>query len=424
MFQGFFFRLRDLGVPVRPTDFLRLQQALAAGLVLSLHDFYCVARALLVKSERFFDLYDQIFANFFEGKEIDQEFLDRITRDIEDVLSEWLSNPENAPFLSDEEREALGNMDPDEVMEYFRKRLKDQTERHDGGDRWIGTGGRSPVGHGGFHPGGMRVGGGPGNRSAIKVAMDRRYIDYSDSAMLTPERIGEALDRLRNMVPHGPMDHLDIDKTIRETVRQGGEIELVFDRRLVDKLKVIILLDNGGWSMTPYVRLTKSLFNHAKSQVRDVRFFFFHNCIYDVLYEDTTRYKKPVKTLDLIRRSDSNTRVVIVGDASMSPFELTHSRGAIDYGTPQSTSGIAWIRRVKEGFSHTVWINPIPESDWDFAYGSFTLDQIRETVPMFELSVRGLEEAVEELMSKYPRPLPPWDRSSLDRGGFGGRAVP
>ena len=154
MFQGFFFRLRDLGVPVRPTDFLRLQQALALGLVLSLHDFYCVARALLVKSERFFDLYDQIFANFFEGREIDQEFLDQITRDIEDVLSEWLSDPANLPFLSDEEREKLRNMDPDEVMEYFRERLKDQTERHEGGDRWIGTGGRSPVGHSGFHPGG------------------------------------------------------------------------------------------------------------------------------------------------------------------------------------------------------------------------------------------------------------------------------
>ncbi len=405
MFKAFFYLLRDYGVPVRPTDFLRLQKALGEGLVTNLMDLYVVARSLLVKTEKYFDIYDQIFAHHFQGKAIDESVLQALSSDIEDLLAKWLADPQNAPFLSEEEKAALRGMDPDEVMEYFRKRLQDQTERHDGGDRWIGTGGRSPVGHGGFHPDGMRVGGSPGNRSAIKVAMDRRYIDYAEGQMLTAQNIGEALDRLRRMTPAGPRDQLDIDASIHETVRQGGEIELVFERREIDKLKLFIFLDNGGWSMTPYVRLTRTLFNYARGQFKDVRFFYFHNCVYDVVYEDPMRYEKPVKVEDLFRR-DPDTRVIIVGDASMSPYELTHPRGAIDYATPQSNSGLAWLRRIKENFCHTVWINPIAEDEWNVSYGTFTLNMIREQIPMFEMSVRGLEGAVKELTSRYPKPLP------------------
>ncbi|MBZ0271003.1 hypothetical protein K8I61_03135 [bacterium] len=407
MFQPFFYMLREHGVPVRPTDFLRLQKALAAGLVTDLAEFYTVARSLLVKSERFFDRYDVIFANYFEGREIPEGVIETLAADLEKMLAEWLADPKIRPDLTEEERAKLAAMTPDEVMEYFRERLKDQTKRHDGGDRWIGTGGRSPVGHGGVHPGGMRVGGGPGNRSAIKVAMDRRYIDYSDSAMLTPDKIGAALDRLRHLVPHGPRDELNIEASIRETVRQGGEIDLVFDRRLVDKLKIFIFLDNGGWSMTPYVHLTRSLFTYARSQFKSVRFFYFHNCIYDLVFEDPTRYEKPVSTAELLRRSDPDTRVVIVGDASMAPYELTHPRGAIEYDAPQSASGLQWVRRVKETFAHAVWINPIPKREWDFTYGNWTVDAIRRQVPMYELTIRGLEDAVDELKSKYPKSLPP-----------------
>ncbi len=414
MFLSFFIGLREYGIPVRPTDFLRLQKALVEGLVESLEDFYVVARTVLVKSERFFDLYDRIFAHHFKGMELNVESVDALAADIEEMLSSWLADPRNAPFLTEEERAALANMDPDEVMKYFQERLRDQTKRHDGGNRWIGTGGRSPVGHGGVHPDGMRVGGSPGNRSAIKVAMDRRFIDYSDAGILTPEKIGEALDRLRNMSPHGPKDALNIKKTIYETVRNGGEIEMIFDRRLVDKLKVVIFLDNGGWSMTPYVRLTKSLFTYSKSQFKDVRYFYFHNSLYDVVWEDAARYEKPVKLPDLFK-GEPETRVIIVGDASMSPYELTHPRGAIDYGTMQTTTSLTWIRRIKETFAHTVWINPIPKDEWDFTYGSFTVGLIREQIPMFELTLRGLEDAVTELMNKYPRPLPAPERGMETR---------
>ncbi len=416
MFQEFFYKLRHYGIPVRPTDFIRLQGALIEGLVFNLHDFYVVARSILIKSEKLFDRYDRVFAHHFEGMEISDDLADELSGDIEEMLAKWLQDPMNFAGLSDEEREALKNMDPDELMNYFQDRLKDQTERHDGGNRWIGTGGRSPVGHGGFHPGGMRVGGSPGSRSAVKVAMDRRYIDYSDGGMLTPEKIGEALDKLRHMKPRGPKDNLNIEKTIFETVRQGGEIDLVFDRRLVDKLKVIILLDNGGWSMTPYVPLTKSLFTLAKSQFKDVRFLYFHNCIYDVVWEDPRRYQKPVKMKDILRR-EPETRVIIVGDASMSPFELNHQRGGIDYGSLQTTSGLTWLRRIKQTFTHTVWINPMPLSEWDFSYGSFTVGLVREQIPMFEMSIRGLEEAVVELMSKYPRPPAPEPESPPRRSG-------
>ncbi len=406
MFQDFFYKLRDFGIPVRPTDFIRLQGALAEGLILNLQDFYVVARSVLIKSEKHFDKYDRIFAHHFQGADLDEAFADELGMDIEEMLAKWLQDPQNFPGLTDEEREALKKMDPDELMKYFQDRLKDQTKRHDGGNRWIGTGGRSPVGHGGFFPGGMRVGGSPGSRSAVKVAMDRRYIDYSDGGMLTPEKIGEALEKLKHMKRRGPKDQLNIDKTIRETVRQGGEIELVFDRRLVDKLKIMLFLDNGGWSMTPYVPMTRSLFTLARSQFKDVRFFYFHNCIYDVVWEDPMRYHKPVKMADILRR-EPETRVIIVGDASMSPFELNHTRGAIDYGSLQTTSGLSWLRRIKQTFAHTVWINPMPAEEWDYSYGSFTVGLIREQIPMYEMSIKGLEGAVEELMSKYPRPPAP-----------------
>lgn len=411
MFKRFFYLLREYGIPVRPTDFLRLQKALASGLVTNLLDLYVVARTVLIKSEKYFDVYDQLFAHHFQGKEIDAAALDALTSDIEDLLAQWLSDPKNAPFLTEEEKAKLAGMDPDEVMEYFRKRLAEQTERHDGGDRWIGTGGRSPVGHGGVHPDGMRVGGGPGNRSAIKVAMDRRFIDYAQGHTLTTQNIGEALDRLRHLTPSGPRDQLNIDESIRETVRQAGEIELIFDRRRVDKLKLFIFLDNGGWSMTPFVRLTRTLFSYTRAQFKDVRFFYFHNCVYDMVYEDPARYEKPVKLVDLFRK-DPETRVIIVGDASMSPYELTHPRGAIDYSTPQSNSGMHWLRRIKENFAHTVWINPIPEDEWGATYGAYSLTMIREQIPMFELSVPGLEAAVGELMTKYPRPLPVLERAA------------
>src|SRR4030042_6612907 len=217
MFTKFFYLLRQVGIPVSPTSFLRLQKALAMGLITSIDDFYTSARAILVKSERYFDLYDQVFAHYFEGAELKdpEEFeLSEIART---MLAEWLQNPkELAQALGVDEKE-LNNLSPEKLLKYFLDRLKEQTEEHHGGNKWIGTGGTSPVGHSGYHPGGMRVGGVSSNKSAVKVAMDRRYRDYSQDGPLTSSQMGEALKRLRHLVPAGPKDHVNIDETIYQT---------------------------------------------------------------------------------------------------------------------------------------------------------------------------------------------------------------
>ena len=396
MFEGFFYTLRAKGLSITPTSFLRLQRALNDGLIENLEDFYSIGRALMVKSERHFDKYDQIFAAYFLGKEIDDRLEEELAEEIQALLDQWLQDPKTFPFLSDEERAKLAEMSPEQLEEYIKKRLADQTERHDGGNRWIGTGGTSPVGHSGYHPQGMRVGGGPGNRSAIKVALDRRFVDYSEGGMLTPERIGDAMARLKLLRPAGPKDELDIDQTIRETVRQGGEIELVFERSLRDKLKVILMLDNGGWSMSPYVKVCRSLFTYARNQFKELRTFYFHNCIYDEIWADPQRHYKPQRVLDMIRW-DPEWRVIVVGDASMSPWEMSHPRGAIEYGARQSNSGRFYLEKLREHFAHSVWINPIAKYEWDTAIGADTIFSISQIFPMFELTVKGLEDAVNEL---------------------------
>jgi len=401
MFVDFFYRLREHGVPISPTAFLRLQKALAAGLITTLEDFYVIARAVMIKRERHFDLYDRIFANYFEGKDLDESLTKDLEEELKLLLQEWLRDPLHLTMMSAGEREKLKTMTPDEVMQYFLERLREQTERHDGGNRWIGTRGTSPVGHGGYHPGGMRIGGQGRNRSAIKVALDRRYIEYSDQTPLTAEQLGEALRTLRHLAPVGPKDKLDIDRTIYETVRQGGEIELVFDRRLRDKLSVLLFIDNGGWSMTPYVERTRALFLHARASFKKLRTFFFHNCIYDVVWEDPQRYHKPVG-LEEIMREEPDTRIIILGDAAMAPYELLHPRGAIDYTTRQHRAGRDILLDLRERFPHSIWINPVHSSRWLWAEGATTIEMIHDIFPMVDLTLDGIERAV-ELMKKSRR---------------------
>jgi len=268
MFIDFFYNLKNSGIPVSPTSFLTLQKALKLRLIDSLNDFYTASRAILVKSERYFDLFDQVFAHCFKGADMPEmeEFeLDDIARAL---LEDWLKDPKLLADALGLDEKALSKLSPEELIEYFKERLKEQTGRHDGGSKWIGTGGRSPVGHSGHHPGGMRVGGVSRNKSAIKVAMERRYKDYSLEGPLTQAMVGEALKRLRNMVPSGPKDKVNVDASIYQTMKNAGEIEIVFDRGLKDRLKVILAIDNGGWSMEPYIPVVQTVFDYAKALQR------------------------------------------------------------------------------------------------------------------------------------------------------------
>jgi len=396
MFVDFFYKLKDVGIPVSPTSFLTLHKALARGLVNSLEDFYTAARAVLIKSERYFDIYDQVFAHTFQGADMpDPEGieLDEVARM---MLEAWLQNPEGLAKILGMDESALMKLTPEELIEYFKERLKEQTEAHHGGGKWIGTGGYSPVGHSGYHPGGMRVGGVSRNRSAVKVAMDRRYKDYSLSGPLTTALMGEALKRLRNMVPFGPKDWVNIDETIYQTMKNGGEIEIVFDRSLKDRLKVILAIDNGGWSMDPYVPLVQTLFDYTRAQFKDLKTFFFHNTIYSTLWKDPARYKKP-QPIDQFARFDAETRLIIVGDASMAPYELMATDGSIHLEERSGRPSIECLRFLSNTFPHTVWLNPVSASMWDYTR---TISVIRDIFPMFELTIDGLEQAVTQLMSK------------------------
>ncbi len=397
MFTRFFYLLRETGVPVSPTSFLRLQKALSMGLITSVDDFYTAARTILVKSERYFDLYDQAFAHHFQGTELPDPEGAEVSEFARALLEQWLKDPEAVAEALGADPEELSRLTPEELIRYFLERLKEQTEAHRGGSRWIGTGGTSPVGHSGFHPGGMRVGGVSRNKSAVKVAMDRRYKDYSLGGPLTHAQIGEALKRLRNLVPVGPKDQVNIDETIYETMKNAGEIEIVFERSLKDRLKVILAIDNGGWSMDPYIEVVQTLFNHARSQFKDLKTFFFHNTIYDNLWEDPPRIRKPFKVDDLARL-DPETRFIVVGDASMAPYELMATDGSIHIEERSGKPSLERLKFIAATFRHAAWLNPVMAHEWPYTR---TIQVIREIFPMFELTIDGLEQAVTHLMRRH-----------------------
>lgn len=395
MFTSFFYLLRQVGIPASPTSFLRLQEALRQGLITSIDDFYTAARTLLVKSERYFDLYDQVFAHRFEGADLKEPEEFELNEVAKTMLEEWLKDPKGMADALGVDEESLNKMSPEELLQYFLDRLKEQTEEHHGGSKWIGTGGTSPVGHSGYHPGGMRVGGVSRNKSAVKVAMDRRYRDYSQEGPLTQAQMGEALKRLRNLVPAGPKDVVNVDETIYQTMKNAGEIEIIFDRALKDRLKVILAIDNGGWSMDPYIGIVQTMFNYARAQFKELKTFFFHNTIYDNLWEDPARYRKPQPVEDLVRR-DPETRFIIVGDASMAPYELMATDGSIHIEERTRKPSYERLQFIADTFPHSVWLNPKMAVEWPYTR---TINIIREIFPMFELTVDGLEAAVTYLMN-------------------------
>ncbi len=396
MFIDFFYKLKDAGIPVSPTSFLTLQKALSKGLISSLAGFYTSSRAILVKSERYFDLYDQVFAHHFQGTEMPDADEIEVSEMAKILLEEWLKNPESVAMAFGVDESELNKLTPGELIDYFKKRLEEQKERHTGGSKWIGTEGTSPVGHSGYHPGGMRVGGISRNKSAVKVAMDRRYKDYSHTGPLTSAMMGEALKRLRNMIPVGPKDQINIDDTIYQTMKNGGEIEIVFDKRLKDRLKVVLAVDNGGWSMDPYIPVVQALFDHAKDQFKDLRTYFFHNTIYDNIWTDPARYKKPLP-VDELARFDPETRLILVGDASMAPYELMANDGSIHIEERSRKASLERLKALNKTFPHSVWLNPIPLKMWGYTH---TVSVISQIFPMYELSLDGLEEAIPFLMSK------------------------
>lgn len=394
MFVDFLYHLRDFGLKVTSTEWLGLMQALRGGYARAdLNTFYHLARCLLVKRESDYDAYDRAFASFFGDAEA--------ALGVSDELIEWLANP-ILPEISDEERAKMRAFDLDELASRFRELLEEQKERHDGGSRWIGTGGTSPFGHGGEHPTGVRVGGGGGGRSAIQVAGSRRYRNLRSDLILDTRQIGIALRRLKRLDKDEGPEELDLDDTIDQSARNGGEIELVFSPPKRNRVKLLLLMDVGG-SMDPYTHLCERLFSaaHAASHFKKFEHRFFHNCVYQKLYTDMqTLQGEP--TDEWLKRLDHTWSAVFVGDAWMAPSELTHRGGAIGFDHRNATTGLQWLERIRQRVPNSIWLNPEESRRWNEP----TIRLIRRVFPMFELTIDGLTEAVDVLRGARPnRPV-------------------
>jgi hypothetical protein len=398
LFLDLFYGLREAGVPVSIQEWQMLMTALEKGLHGSgLLSFYHLSRATLVKSETYFDAFDRVFARVFRGVEGELS--------VSEELQEWLDDPKRFDGLTDEQREALQHLDADELMRRFLDTLEEQDERHDGGGRWIGTGGHSPFGHGGEHPTGIRVGGQSQSRSAMKVAEDRRFADYRTDSTLELRQTKVALKRLRHLTHSGPCDQLDIDESVNETCKNGGDIELIFGQERHNNVRLLLLMDVGG-TMDPYFEPVSRLLTalHEERGLRDFRAYYFHNSIYDTLGRTARLYaEEPVPTGDVLRTLDDRWKVIVVGDAAMHPAELMNPRGNINPRFESETRGIDWFIRIANHFDRCVWLNPDPTRIWDH---SQTCRILRRIFPMFHLSVDGIEDAVGALIgSRRTSPL-------------------
>lgn len=370
------------------TEWMILMEALSRGYITNLDDFYYLARAILVKSEAYYDQYDVAFQEYFKGIESPQEITEQIL--------DWLKDPINRMVLGEEEKALFDNMDLDELLREFEKRLKEQTEQHDGGGHWIGRGGTSPFGHSGYHPAGIRIGGESGGRRAIQIAQERRFKNYRSDLTLDVRQIKLALRGLRQLNRIGIEDELDLEKTIDTTAKNAGDIELVWRRSRKNAVKLLLLMDIGG-SMNPYVHVCSRLFSaaHSVSHFKDFQYFYFHNCIYDYLYTDIER-SEAISTSYLLHIFEPDYKVVMVGDARMATSELLSKYGAIYYYEQNETPGVVWLQQIAEHFTHCVWLNPEETYFWNHP----TVLMMGKLFPMFELTLDGLSQAIKRLMVK------------------------
>jgi len=384
MFTDFLFELRRRKIPVGTQEAISLARALKLGLhESSLDGFYNVARALLIHDEAHLDEFDVAFAATFRGIYLESK---RIT----DELLEWLKDPARMRELSDEEKALIEALSLEEVQKLFEQRLAEQKQRHDGGNRWIGTGGTSPFGRGGVNPAGIQLGGPGGGKTAMQSADARRYQAYRQDVVLDVRQIEVALRKLRAFARDGMDDELDIEGTIDATARNVGELEIVMRPPRRPNTRVILMMDVGG-SMDPYATLMSQLFSASKRAThwKELRTYYFHNCVYGKIYK-TEGFRDPVNVSDVLHECGKNYKLVLVGDALMAPYELL---GSYTYGGGEQVPGITWLMRLREHFERSVWLNPERPAIWN----GTTIEAIAQVIPMFELTLEGLGLAIGEL---------------------------
>jgi uncharacterized protein with von Willebrand factor type A (vWA) domain len=394
MLINFFYTLRAAKLPVSVKEYLTLLEALKAGVIdeeagPSIDKFYFLSRTTLVKDEANFDKFDRAFSAYFKGVELLTDFT-------QDVPLEWLRKTLELE-LSAEEKAAIEKMGWDELMETLKKRFEEQKERHEGGNRMIGTGGTSPFGANGYNPQGIRIGQAGGrNKSAVKVWDQRAYKDYDDTKELGTRNIKVALRRLRRFAREGAEMELDLDGTIHHTAAQAGLLDIRMQPERHNKVKVLLLMDVGG-TMDEHVHRVEELFSAAKSEFKHLEFFYFHNCVYDFVWKNNRRrFAEKTATWDLIRTYNKDWKLVFVGDATMSPYEILQPGGSVEYNNEEP--GAEWMQRLTQAFPRHAWINPEPQGVWGYRQSIAIVQQLIGQ-RMFPLSLAGLEGAM-RLLSK------------------------
>jgi uncharacterized protein with von Willebrand factor type A (vWA) domain len=390
MFLGLFDTVKRAGVPVSLRELLDLHAAIERGVTFADSDeFYRLARLVMVKDERYYDRFDRAFAAWFDG-------IENLDAAIEALIpDDWLRR-EFERSLSDEEKariESLGGLEP--LIETFKKRLEEQRERHAGGNKWIGTGGTSPFGAYGYNPEGIRIGqDGSRHRRAVKVWDERHYRDYDDSLELGTRNIKMALRRLRRFARSGAGEEFDIDATIDATARDGGLLDVRMRPERHNAVKVLLLLDVGG-SMDDHVRTCEELFSACRSEFKHLETFYFHNCIYEGLWRDNRRRHERVGTLEVLRTFGADYKAIVVGDAAMSPYEITHPGGSVEHFNDEA--GAVWLERLTDKFDKLAWLNPMPPRAWEFTHSTRLIRTLVDE-RMYPMTLQGLEAAMRELV--------------------------
>ncbi len=392
MFINFFFNLKSRGVPVSLHEWITLHHALVKNLNnCSLTHFYFIARSILVKNEIHYDRYDLAFLDTFKDIETTDEMLEKIIEGLKKIRE---------LKLSEEEKKEMELLDFDQILKNFEEQLAGgHYKNHVGGNKRIGTGGRSTQGAWGYNPAGIRIGQGESrHKRAVQIAEKRSFKNYSSSITLDTRQLKVALSHVRSLLPMGEGEMLDLEGTIDATCKNAGDIELIWEKKEKKASKVILLMDVGG-SMTPYSEMVEKLFSAVTSQIGRLKHFYFHNCPYQILWTDIER-NDSISTGGMLKTEEPDYKLIIVGDASMSPYELTWTNGAVEYWFHNEIPGIVWLNRLREKFRDTIWLNPIKERAWSYNY---SINMIKDIFPMFELTIDGLDEGVKHLIKGKSR---------------------
>ena len=389
MLIDFFYALKKSKVPVSIQEFLTLLDALKKQVIPpSINDFYYLARMTLVKDEKFYDRYDKTFGAYFNG-------IENLLELYPNIPLEWLEEKLKRD-LTPEEKNALEKFtSPEELIKRLKELLDEQKERHEGGNKWIGTGGASAFGNNGYHPEGIRIGGkSAGNRTAIKVWDERNFADYDDSVELGTRNIKIALRRLRRFAREGQQTELDLDQTITATATNAGFLDIKMRPERHNQVKVLLLMDVGG-SMDDHIARVKELFSAASSEFKHLEHYYFHNCLYDFVWKNNRRRTiEKIPTIDILRKYGSDYKLIFVGDATMSPYEILAVGGSVEYSNNEP--GATWINRMLDHFTHHAWLNPEPEQVWQYRQSVSIIKDLMKA-KMYPVTIQGLESAMRDL---------------------------